>query len=90
MPTAWAAIPGRERSNVCIAIAKPWPSAPSRLPTGTRTPSKASSAVGEPRIPILCSRRVTLKPGRSVSTRSADRRRLGFSASGLVTANTTT
>ena len=48
MPTAWAAIPGRDRSNVCIAIAKPWPSSPSRLPTGTRTPSKASSAVGEP------------------------------------------
>ena len=57
---------------------------------GRGRPSKASSAVGEPRIPILCSRRVTLKPGRSVSTTIADRRRLGFSASGLVTANTTT
>ena len=36
MPTACAAIPGRDRSNVCIAIAKPCPSSPSRLPTGTR------------------------------------------------------
>ncbi len=46
--------------------------------------------MGEPRIPILCSSRVTLKPGRSVSTTIADSRRLVRSASGLVTANTTT
>ena len=31
IPTAWAAIPGRERSNVCIAIANPSPSAPSTV-----------------------------------------------------------
>ena len=54
---------------------------------GRRTRARPS---GEPRIPILCSSRVTLKPGRSVSTTIADSRRLDRSASGLVTANTTT
>ena len=41
---------------------EPSPSSPIRFAAGTRTPSKASSAVGLPRIPILCSMRVTLKP----------------------------
>ena len=42
-----------------------------RLAAGTRTSSKWSSAVGEPRIPILCSRRGAEKPGVSVSTMKA-------------------
>ena len=63
IPTACAAIPGRLRSNVRIAMPNPSPSSPIRLAAGTRTPSKASSAVGLPRIPILCSIRGTEKPG---------------------------
>ena len=54
-----------------MAIVKPSPSAPRRFSTGTRTSSKFSSAVGEPRIPILCSTRATAKPGVSVSTMKA-------------------
>jgi hypothetical protein len=42
-----------------------------RLAAGTRTSSKCSSAVGEPRIPILCSTRGAEKPGVSVSTMNA-------------------
>ena len=62
IPTAWAAIPGRLRSSVRIAMSNPSPSAPRRFAAGTRTLSKASSAVGLPRRPILCSIRVTAKP----------------------------
>ena len=71
MPTACAAMPRRERSSVSIAILKPSPSSPIRLALGTRTSSKVSSAVGEPRIPILCSTRGAAKPGVSVSTMKA-------------------
>ncbi len=89
MPTAWAAIPGRLRSNVFIAIAKPSPSSPRRLATGTRMSSKASSAVGLPRIPILCSMRLTEKPGDGTSTTKHDSRRCrGVDASASVTAKT--
>src|SRR2546430_1208699 len=48
MPSAWAPMPGRERSRTLSAILKPCPSSPSRLATGTRTSSNASMAVGEP------------------------------------------
>ena len=53
MPTAWAAIPGRLRSNVRMASSNPSPSSPMRFAAGTRTPSNASSAVGLPRMPHL-------------------------------------
>ncbi len=59
------------RSRVAIAILKPSPSAPSRFAAGTRTSSNVSSAVGEPRMPILCSTRGAAKPGVSVSTMKA-------------------
>ena len=89
IPTAWAAIPGRLRSNVFIARPKPSPSAPIRFAAGTRTPSKASSAVGLPRIPILCSMRVTSKPGVGTSTMKHESRSWrGVAGSGLVTAKT--
>jgi hypothetical protein len=64
-------MPRRERSSVSIAILNPSPSSPSRFSTGTRTSSKVSSAVGEPRIPILCSTRGAAKPGVSASTMKA-------------------
>ncbi len=88
-PTAWAAMPGRDRSRVRIASENPSPSAPIRFAVGTRTPSKASSAVGLPRMPILCSVRSTAKPGRSVSTMKHEIRACR-SAPGSVTANTVT
>ena len=87
IPTACAAIPGRLRSNVRIASPKPSPSAPILLPAGTRTPSKASSAVGLPRRPILCSIRVTAKPPVGTSTMKHDSR-AWRSAPGSVTAKT--
>src|SRR5450756_144645 len=89
IPTACAAMPGRDRSSVRMARRKPSPSGPSKLAAGTRTSSKASSAVGEPRIPILCSSRLTEKPGLAVSTTNAEIRRCR-SASGSVTAKTVT
>ena len=63
-PTACAAMLRRRRSRVAMAILKPSPSSPMRFAAGTRTSSKVSSAVGEPRIPILCSTRGAEKPGR--------------------------
>ena len=42
-------------------------SAPTRLPTGTRTSTKDSSAVSEQCQPIFSSRRVDGEPGRAVS-----------------------
>ena len=42
-----------------------------RFAAGTRTSSNVSSAVGEPRMPILCSTRGAAKPGLSVSTMNA-------------------
>ena len=82
-------MPGRDRSRVRIASPKPSPSAPIRFATGTRTLSNASSAVGEPRIPILCSSRLTEKPALAVSTTKAEIR-WWRSASGSVTAKTVT
>ena len=81
MPTAWAAMPGRERSKVFMAMAKPSPSAPRRFDAGTRTSSNTSSAVGEPRIPILCSVRATPNPGRLASTTKHERRRWRLASS---------
>ncbi len=54
-----------------MAILNPSPSSPMRFSSGTRTSSKVSSAVGEPRMPILCSTRGAAKPGVSVSTMKA-------------------
>ena len=46
-----------------IAIRKPSPSSPSRFAAGMRAPSKVSSPVVEPAIPIFGSRRATSNPG---------------------------
>ena len=58
-----------------------------RFDAGMRTPSKASSAVGLPRSPILCSSRATLNPSAGTSTTNAVRRRC-LGTSGSVTAKT--
>ena len=68
MPSAWAAMPGRERSSTCIAILNPSPSAPTRFAAGTRQSLKKISPVVEPLIPIFGSSRPTSKPGESAST----------------------
>jgi hypothetical protein len=47
------------------AIANPLPSVPSRWSAGTRSPSYASSACVEPRIPIFRTVPTTRKPGMS-------------------------
>ena len=70
-----------------IAIAKPSPSSPIRFAAGTRTPLNASSAVGLPRIPILCSIRGTEKPSVGTSTTKHDSR-LWRAPSGSVSAKT--
>ena len=65
-------MPGRERSRIRIARRKPSPSSPSRFAAGTRQPSKRSSPVVEPLIPIFGSIRPTSKPGVSASTTNAE------------------
>ncbi|SKY55951.1 Uncharacterised protein [Mycobacteroides abscessus subsp. abscessus] len=70
---AYACTASADRSVTKAAAiwAKPLFSAPTRLATGTRTSTKANSAVSELRQPILSSLRVTVKPGVSFSiTRS--------------------
>ncbi len=54
-----------------MATVKPLPTSPSRALSGTRTASKASSAVAWPRRPSLPWISVRVKPGRSVGTRKA-------------------
>src|SRR5437879_4553794 len=55
MPRACAPIPGRDRSSTASAILNPAPSSPSRLAAGTLTSSNTICAVGDPRMPSLCS-----------------------------------
>ena len=74
--------------SVRIAMSKPSPSSPTRFAAGTRTPSKASSAVGLPRRPILCSSRATEKPGGRDLDDEARQSPMARSASGSVTAKT--
>ena len=72
MPSAWAAIPGRERSSTRIAVRNPVPSSPTSASAGTRQPSNTSSPVVEPLMPIFGSIRATEKPGASFSTMKAE------------------
>ena len=65
-------MPARERSRIRIAIRKPSPSSPSRFAAGTRQPSKTSSPVVDPLIPIFGSSRATSNPGASDSTTNAE------------------
>ncbi len=82
-------MPGRLRSSVRIASSNPWPTSPTRFASGTRTPVKLNSAVGEPRMPILCSIRSTANPGMSFSTMKHESRLWrGVSAASSVTAKT--
>ena len=55
MPAAPAAIHGRERSKVFMAILKPSPSLPISASLGSRTSSKRTSVVLLARWPILFS-----------------------------------
>ncbi len=71
MPSACAAMPMRPPSSVDMAIRNPSPTCPSSWPAGTRTPSKASCAVSEARMPSLRSLAMTAKPGLLVSTMKA-------------------
>jgi hypothetical protein len=72
---------------VRIATLKPSPTSPITFSLGTTTPSKTGWPVGEPFMPILCSSRSILKPGRSLSTMNAVIPRCP--ADGSVTAKTT-
>ena len=69
-----------------IAILKPSPSAPSRFAAGMRAPSKVSSPVVDPEMPIFGSSRATSKPGVPDSTTNAEMP--ACPASGSVFANT--
>ncbi len=71
MPSACAAMPGRDLSRTFIAVLNPVPSSPSKFSAGTWQSSKISSTVGEPRIPIFFSSFPTLKPGDVFSTAKA-------------------
>ncbi len=55
-----------------MAILKPVPSSPIRALSGTRTPSRASSAVAWPRMPSLPWISVAANPAESVGTRNAE------------------
>src|SRR6266540_2499340 len=72
--TAVTAMISRSCGSCRMSWTKPCPSAsPSRLPAGTRTSSKNSSAVSWPLSPILSSTRPRRNPGRSrVSTTTSD------------------
>ena len=63
MPVAPAAIHGRERSKVFIAILKPSPSAPTTFARVSFTSSKSTSVVFEARCPSLSSFLPTATPG---------------------------
>src|SRR5262249_13931059 len=67
-PAAPAAIHGRERSNVFIAILNPAPSSPTSALLGILASSKITSQVLEQRCPILSSLRPMRTPGVSAST----------------------
>ena len=69
-----------------IAIRNPSPSSPRRFAAGTRAPSKVSSPVVDPAIPIFGSSRATSNPGVSDSTTNAEMP--AWPASGSVFANT--
>ena len=88
MPSACAAMPGRDLSSTFIAILKPSPSSPSRLAAGTSQSAKISSTVGEPRMPIFFSSLPTVNPGVPFSTTNALTPR--EPAAGSVTAKTQT
>ncbi len=70
MPTAMPATIGRVLSKVFIAPRKP-SLRPSALASGTRQPSRISSAVSLARSPIFFSILPTLKPGVPFSTTKA-------------------
>ena len=72
-PTAPAAVPGRVKSSVCIAILKPSPSSPSRFAAGMTTSFSANADVSVARWPIL-SRCFSIEtPSASIGTTNADR-----------------
>ena len=68
MPSACAPTPGRETSNVFMAVMKPVPSRPRQFATGTRQSWKISSRVAEARMPSLSSFLPKVKPGVPFST----------------------
>jgi hypothetical protein len=65
-------MPMRPPSRDDKAIRPPWPRSPSRLPAGTRQPSKTISAVDEHLIPSFFSILPTLMPGNDFSTMNTD------------------
>ena len=71
IPTHPEATASRPLSRVPIAILKPCPTSPRRAASGTRTPSRNSSAVAWPRSPSLWRTSRASKPGESVGTRNA-------------------
>ena len=72
-PTACAATPGRARSSVIMALAKPRPSAsPSRFSAGTLHLRKCSSWTGTQQIPMRSSRLPISNPVAPFSTVKAE------------------
>ena len=71
MPRQTVAIPILPYSSVCIAWMKPAPTVPRTALSGTSQSSNISSAVGEPRKPILSKGLLTEKPFVPLSTRTA-------------------
>ena len=86
-PTAPAAVPGRVKSRVFIAILKPSPSSPSRFSAGTTTSVSANAEVSVARWPILSRCFSSWTPGVSMGTTNADIPR--WPLLGSVFANTT-
>ena len=70
-PNEQAPMLSRPPSRPIIAMRKPSPSAPTRFPTGTRTSSKLTCAVGCECQPSFFSRAPKLTPGMSFSITSA-------------------
>ena len=71
-PSEQAAILMRPPSSPAIAILKPMPSSPMRLATGTRAPSKLTSAVGCAFQPIFFSFLPKPTPGVPASTSTVE------------------
>ena len=79
-PVASAAIAMRPSSRMCRKFAKPRPSSPSRLPTGTRASWNVSGCVSEAFQPTLSYAGSTVNPGVPCGTMIVEMRLRPFSS----------
>ena len=82
-PSLAAMMQMRSHSMEAVKMAEPPPSLPSRFVTGTSTSTRASSAMGEVRKPILWSFLLMENPGVPLSTMKADTPAFPFEGSRL-------